>query len=373
MKESKKMRFLVKRCKKRPNKMHDNTLYMSYLLNFDHTTFGSMIQNRSWTAGSGYRFGFQAWEVDIEIKGKGNHISFGDFGYDARSCRRLNTDPKTNKYPNYSPYSAFGNNPVFHIDITGKEFINPYSKIREAYASRLLHQRNNLQNLYSNYGSNVESISRKQFRRSGVQRKQWKNDWRSYKKDISRFNQTSATLRLVQEKEIRTDRLLCDLYENYPTVYNYFNTYTVDRKSIDFSIMNDLMNRDDFLRLSEYGAIVINKEGNPAGAWHSTNDFEKPIQIDNAIPIEVKMLQFGENLKPGEKAPTPLKIMLHELGHVLAETKYKDAVKQYYKNSGIEPDSDGGHGLGNPSGNMADDFESKDQDFAPSTIRPRND
>jgi hypothetical protein len=36
----------------------------------------------------------------------------------------LSVDPLTNKYPNYSPYVAFANNPVYYVDPDGRKFVN---------------------------------------------------------------------------------------------------------------------------------------------------------------------------------------------------------------------------------------------------------
>jgi hypothetical protein len=35
-----------------------------------------------------YRYGFQVQEMDNEIVGSGNHLSFGDYGYSPRLGRR---------------------------------------------------------------------------------------------------------------------------------------------------------------------------------------------------------------------------------------------------------------------------------------------
>lgn len=70
-----------------------------------------------------YRYGLGGYEKDDEIKGDGNHISFGDYGYDPRVSLRWRSDPLQAKYPHISPYAAFGNNPILYIDINGKEII----------------------------------------------------------------------------------------------------------------------------------------------------------------------------------------------------------------------------------------------------------
>lgn len=71
----------------------------------------------------GYRFGFNGHEKDDEIKGSGNHLSFGDYGYDPRIVQRPSPDPLAAKYPFESPYVVFGVNPIIYIDPDGKEKI----------------------------------------------------------------------------------------------------------------------------------------------------------------------------------------------------------------------------------------------------------
>lgn len=70
-----------------------------------------------------YRFGFNGHENDNEVKGTGNHLSFGDYGYDTRLGRRWNIDPKTKKFPDVSPYSFASNSPILFVDKDGKEVV----------------------------------------------------------------------------------------------------------------------------------------------------------------------------------------------------------------------------------------------------------
>lgn len=59
-------------------------------------------------------------EKDDEIKGSGNHLAFGDYGYDPRLGRRWNIDPMAHEMPDISPYKAFFNNPIIIQDPTGE-------------------------------------------------------------------------------------------------------------------------------------------------------------------------------------------------------------------------------------------------------------
>ncbi|MCO5248153.1 MAG: hypothetical protein M9887_04290 [Chitinophagales bacterium] len=69
----------------------------------------------------GYRYGFNGHENDDEVKGKGRHLSFGDFGYDSRLGKRWNIEPYINKFPFLSSYSTHFNNPVYFTDEDGNQ------------------------------------------------------------------------------------------------------------------------------------------------------------------------------------------------------------------------------------------------------------
>jgi hypothetical protein len=74
----------------------------------------------------GYRYGYGNHEKDNEIAGEGNHLSFGDYGYDTRIGRRWNVEPLIKKYPSLSSYAVFANNPIFYADPDGREIIISY-------------------------------------------------------------------------------------------------------------------------------------------------------------------------------------------------------------------------------------------------------
>lgn len=96
-------------------------LYKAEAPSFYHP-FGMLSEsyaNAVWT----YGFGFCGHEKDDEVKGKGNHISFGNYGYDPRTGRRWQIDPKTSKYPDISPYSFCFNSPIYVVDVDGLEGI----------------------------------------------------------------------------------------------------------------------------------------------------------------------------------------------------------------------------------------------------------
>lgn len=81
-----------------------------------------------------YRFGFNGMEKDDEIKGNGNSLDFGARILDPRVGKFLSTDPFEGKLPQYSPYTAMGNNPIFYIDVDGKYFTGDTDFVVDLYA-----------------------------------------------------------------------------------------------------------------------------------------------------------------------------------------------------------------------------------------------
>ncbi len=83
-------------------------------------TFGSIMVSVS---KGEYRYGFGGYEKDDDVKGEANHLSFGDYGYDPRIGRRWRPDPLESKYPSISPFVFCNSNPLYFIDIGGKDII----------------------------------------------------------------------------------------------------------------------------------------------------------------------------------------------------------------------------------------------------------
>jgi len=89
------------------------------------------MPGRKYNAATGYRYGFNGKEKDNEMYGEGNAYDFGDRIQDPRIGRWLSIDPLQEKYPSLSPYVYVANNPIFFIDIDGRE-IKPH--IHEDYS-----------------------------------------------------------------------------------------------------------------------------------------------------------------------------------------------------------------------------------------------
>jgi len=102
-------------------------LSLSKYSNITQSTFGSVIKSRAFASG-GYRFGFCSHEKDDEIKGSGNHLSFGDMGYDPRLGRRWRPDPFQKLYAPISPYAYALNSPIMFTDSDGNVVIGSDGK-----------------------------------------------------------------------------------------------------------------------------------------------------------------------------------------------------------------------------------------------------
>ena len=92
--------------------------------------------------GAGYPYGFNGKERDDEAFGSGNSYDFGARIYDSRLGRWMSLDPLQAKYPQWSPYTGMGDNPVFYIDVDGKYFTGNTQNVKDLYAivSRLVEQ-----------------------------------------------------------------------------------------------------------------------------------------------------------------------------------------------------------------------------------------
>lgn len=86
----------------------------------DYSPFGAPLPGRTWQA-SEYRFAFNGKEKDDETYGDGNTLDFGARIYDSRLGKWFSRDPKSDFYPEISPYSYAMLNPIFMIDDGGKE------------------------------------------------------------------------------------------------------------------------------------------------------------------------------------------------------------------------------------------------------------
>jgi RHS repeat-associated protein len=63
-----------------------------------------LMPGRRFSAGTGYRYGFNGKENDNDVKGEGNQQDYGMRIYDPRLGRFLSVDPLAKKYVKLSPY-----------------------------------------------------------------------------------------------------------------------------------------------------------------------------------------------------------------------------------------------------------------------------
>ena len=79
------------------------------------------MTGRKFSAGTGYRYGFNGKENDNEVKGEGAQYDYGFRIYDPRTGRFLSTDPLKKNYPMLTPYQFASNTPIAAIDLDGLE------------------------------------------------------------------------------------------------------------------------------------------------------------------------------------------------------------------------------------------------------------
>lgn len=87
----------------------------------DYYPFGMQMPGRK-DAGSGYRYGFNGKENDIEVNGSGNQYDYGFRIYNPRLGRFLSMDPLAKEYSMLTPYQFASNSPVAGVDLDGLEF-----------------------------------------------------------------------------------------------------------------------------------------------------------------------------------------------------------------------------------------------------------
>ena len=102
--------------------------YLAEVLSqIDYYAFGMLMPDRKWSI-SNYRYGFNGYEDDRELKGDGNSVDFGERMYDPRLGRFLSIDPLSNQFPALSNYSFGYNNPILFIDQDGESPLSIFIK-----------------------------------------------------------------------------------------------------------------------------------------------------------------------------------------------------------------------------------------------------
>jgi len=100
-----------------------NKMPCNYLnINLNHHPFGTQMSGRRLLSAKA-KYGFNGKEKDNEDYGEGNAYNFGSRIYDSRLARWWSSDPKSKKYPTWSPYHFGFCSPIVTIDIDGEENI----------------------------------------------------------------------------------------------------------------------------------------------------------------------------------------------------------------------------------------------------------
>ena len=82
-----------------------------------------LMPGRKFSAGSGYRYGFNGKEKSDEVYGEGNVYDYGARIQDPRLGRWLSVDPLQLKYTDLSPYQYCANSPISAKDPDGRLII----------------------------------------------------------------------------------------------------------------------------------------------------------------------------------------------------------------------------------------------------------
>jgi RHS repeat-associated protein len=87
-----------------------------------YSPFGVVLEGRTYTSESDYRYGFNGKEIDDEgMGGGGQTYDYGFRIYNPGLAKFLSVDPLSASYPWYSPYHYAGNCPILFIDLDGAE------------------------------------------------------------------------------------------------------------------------------------------------------------------------------------------------------------------------------------------------------------
>jgi RHS repeat-associated protein len=84
--------------------------------------------NAIYNASEDYRYGFNGMEKEKNIDASGDITDFGARVFDANFPMFLSRDPLERKFVSYSSYSYVVNNPIYFVDIDGREPIPFYRK-----------------------------------------------------------------------------------------------------------------------------------------------------------------------------------------------------------------------------------------------------
>ncbi|MCB0740978.1 MAG: glycosyl hydrolase 108 family protein [Chitinophagaceae bacterium] len=127
------------------------------------------MPGRQYSAGNGYRYGFNGKEKDTE---EPVQYDYGFRIYDPRLVRFKSVDPITSKYPELTPYQFASNRPIDGIDLDGLEWWRGYWE-KELYGNsvriRVLNAEStvDLANVHTSTSSNFDKYVMSVYKNEG--------------------------------------------------------------------------------------------------------------------------------------------------------------------------------------------------------------
>jgi RHS repeat-associated protein len=95
-------------------------------VHIDSATYEPYHVLSSISSSDGYAYGFNGQMKVNEWAGSGNHVDYGDRGYDTRTARWPTLDKLFKNYPSLSPYSFCADNPILFVDRGGQKIFIYY-------------------------------------------------------------------------------------------------------------------------------------------------------------------------------------------------------------------------------------------------------
>jgi hypothetical protein len=240
-----------------------------------------------------YRYGFGSHEKDDEVKGEGNHYSFGDYGYDPRLVRRWQIDPLANAYPWQSPYSAFNNNPIFFTDPTGKSGVAAITDQKNKDGKPIMKV---VSNVYI-YGAGATEANAKTMQGNAMA--QYNNNGNYFTATVDGVEyevQFDIKVQVMDAKDVE-NKLLPGGYETLNAENNFYEM--VDNPKVGNNLGATLSGEDregsrggstGFIKTSEAGTSTLSHELNHGygGINKDLPDGNETKLIDNDISVQNK-------------------------------------------------------------------------------------
>jgi hypothetical protein len=225
-----------------------------------------------------YRYGFNGYEKDDDVKGEANHISFGDYGYDPRIGRRWKPDPLESKYPSISPFVFAAGSPLIIVDKNGQK-IQIYYKNEKG------------EEMYYVYGSKLE-IPNNAFVKNAIETLDYiKIAGKGEKPETSINLHEMVESKVLEIRELKTgafethfEGVILDADGNVlqdGAKADLEKKYTSNFGTIYFNPTDSISNKEKTEFLSP-AAAFSHELGHATGAFFSTNDYLARISTKNS-------------------------------------------------------------------------------------------